>query len=214
MSDKKFKIKVCGMREKENIHALAELHPDFIGFIFYPGSKRYVGDNFDVQLIQHLPSAIAKTGVFVNEKAEIVIQKAKQYDLHFVQLHGHESAAFCQQLKEAGLAVIKVFSIKDQFDFGILNDYEAFCSYFLFDTKGKDLGGNGVKFDWEVLQNYKGKLPYLLSGGIGPEDAEALKALPIQPTGIDINSCFEEAPALKNIDLLKQFFKELEYDKK
>lgn len=195
-------IKICGMKYPDNIVELGTLLPDYMGFIFWDKSSRY----FNGQ-IPELPKSIKKTGVFVNETVENVVQKVLQYDLQAVQLHGEESVAFCAELRKSllkNIEIIKVFSILDTFDFAVLEPFELVCDYFLFDTKGKLPGGNGTTFDWKVLQQYPSSKPFFLSGGIGPEELEAVSEilktnLPVH--AIDVNSKFEIEPGLKNITL-------------
>ena len=203
------KLKVCGMKYVNNLMMVAQLQPDHMGFIFYDKSKR----NFE-GVIPKLPKGIKKTGVFVNEYIEIVVSLAQEYQLEALQLHGDESVEYIQELKShlPKVEIIKVFGIKDSFDFSILESYLEEVDYFLFDTKGKERGGNGVKFDWSVLQNYPFEKPFFLSGGIGPSDVEQIKK--IQNSGLpvyalDINSKFESKPGVKNIKEIKKFKKDL-----
>lgn len=213
------KLKVCGMKNVENLQSIAELQPDYMGFIFYEKSKR----NFE-GIIPELPKNIKKTGVFVNEYVEIVISLVEEYELEAIQLHGDESVEYIRELKsyfkdrkalrqaQCDIEMIKVFGIKDQFDFSILEAYLSEVDYFLFDTKGKERGGNGEKFDWSVLKNYPYQKPFFLSGGIGPEDIREIKK--IQDSGlpvyaIDINSRFETQPGMKNIKEVKKFKNDL-----
>src|SRR5690606_5663350 len=161
------RIKVCGM--KLNVHEVAALYPDYLGFIFWGPSKRFFEGP-----IPELPVDIKKVGVFVDAPLEEILKKIKEYDLQIVQLHGKESPSFCKELKKHSVNIIKVFSIHDGFDFGTLEPYENTCDYFLFDTKGKLPGGNGYKFDWRVLKNYPSTKPFFLSGGIGLEEVEQI----------------------------------------
>jgi len=196
------KIKVCGMCDKENIQNLLVLKPDFIGFIFYKKSKRFVTKFPEVEI----PSTIKKVGVFVNETIDEVLSAVEKFQLNVVQLHGNESPTYCKLLKEANLMVFKAFSVNDAFDFSQTEAYQAICDYFLFDTKGKDYGGNGIKFNWQILKNYKGNTPFLLSGGITKIDADEIKKMSHKLfAGIDINSGFEIKAALKNINDIKEF---------
>ena len=211
------KIKVCGMRNSENISSLLTLKPDFVGFIFYDKSKRFVKDFPQVQF----PSTTKKVGVFVNETIEEVLRIVEKYQLDFVQLHGNETSEYCENLCHLersrkvvsgshSLGIIKAFSVDKNFNFNDTKPFETICNYFLFDTKGKDYGGNGVKFNWGILQNYKGETPYFLSGGIGLDDKdELLSFLGRQESkhcyAVDVNSGFEIEPGLKNIEKLKEF---------
>jgi len=199
------RIKICGMKYPENILEVGALLPDYMGFIFWEKSARY----FDGE-IPNLPESIQKVGVFVNASLDEILDNIEKYDLQAVQLHGQESVEFCENLKKNTpklIDIIKVFSILDTFDFGILNSYEKVCDFFLFDTKGKLPGGNGTTFDWKVLEQYPSTKPFFLSGGIGIEEmatvTEILKTkLPIY--AIDVNSKFEIESGLKNINLLKK----------
>jgi phosphoribosylanthranilate isomerase len=207
------KLKVCGMRESANLQSLIALEPDFIGFIFYNKSKRFVSDFPQVEI----PLYIKKVGVFVNETAENILEIVKNHNLDYVQLHGDETPAFCSKLAKneevnAGflesfqLGVIKAFSVDEDFDFSIIEEFEQYCDYFIFDTKGENYGGNGVKFNWEILKNYKGNTPFLLSGGISKIDSTEINKINYKTfVGIDVNSGFELKPGLKNIEDIKEF---------
>lgn len=200
------KIKVCGMRELENIIQLKELAPDYLGFIFYPKSPRYV-ETIDKSLLSLLPP-IKKTAVFVNASLDEVITIIKEYRFEAIQLHGNESSDYCSEIKKEGVEVIKAFGIHEKFDWKLLEPYLDTVDYFLFDTYTSAHGGSGKTFKWEVLKNYPFKKPYFLSGGIGPDNIES--ALTIQDErlyGLDLNSKFEDSPGLKNIELLKTVLK-------
>lgn len=194
------------MKYRENIEAIAGLQPDYMGFIFYEKSKR----NFE-GIIPEIPKSIKKTGVFVNEYPEIVVSLVEEYQLKAIQLHGDESPEYIKGLKSHLLnktEIIKVFGVKDEFDFHDLQPYLELVDFFLFDTKGKERGGNGVKFNWKVLEKYPFEKPFFLSGGIGIEDAVQLKEikstkLPI--FAVDINSKFEIEPGLKDTKKVKSF---------
>ena len=196
----KIKLKICGMKNLENILQVSELLPDFLGFIFWEKSTRY----FDGD-IPKLPESIQKVGVFVNETIENVVFKIQKHQLQIIQLHGNESAAYCSELKKQNIKIIKVFSIADDFDFEDLKPFEAVADYFLFDTKGKLPGGNGTKFNWKILKDYDSEKPFFLSGGIETDEIENIKNLNLPIFGIDINSKFEMEPGLKNVALIKQF---------
>lgn len=199
------KLKVCGMKYEDNIRAIAELQPDYMGFIFYEKSKR----NFENQ-IPELSEGIKKTGVVVNMPVAQITRKIDQHNLQAIQLHGDESVDEIKELrsKKPNIEILKVFGIKDEFDFTILEKYADEVDYFLFDTKGRERGGNGVKFDWSVLKKYHLEKPFFLSGGISPDDIDAIKeitqsGLPVY--GVDINSKFEIEPGLKNTEAVKGF---------
>ncbi len=218
-------LKVCGMKYQDNIQQVAALQPDYLGFIFYDKSARHFNS-----IIPNLPESIKRVGIFVNANLDEVIEKIKTHNLQAVQLHGDESAEYCEALKkrhsefiseshhenlkqvliDKTIEIIKVFSIKKEFNFDVLKPYEAVCDYFLFDTKGKLPGGNGYTFDWNVLKNYPSTKPFFLSGGIGLEEVENLKQFQQSKASkycyaIDVNSRFEIEPGLKNIELLKKF---------
>ena len=203
------KLKVCGMKYQDNIEAVANLQPDFLGFIFHEQSPRHFEG-----IIPELSKSIHKVGVFVDETVEFVSNQIEKHKLSVIQLHGHESPETCRLLKSTKAKVIKVFSIKDEFDFSVLAIYEDVCDYFLFDTKGKLPGGNGYTFDWSVLNNYPSTKPFFLSGGIGLNQIEKLKEFQTSETSkycyaIDVNSKFEIEAGLKNIEQLKEFKSQL-----
>jgi phosphoribosylanthranilate isomerase len=200
------KLKVCGMRDEKNLSNLIELQPDFIGLIFHEKSPR----NISKPILLDLPSNILFTGVFVNKSEDFITQKIAEYGLESIQLHGTESPDFCKKIKESNQKVIKAFNIHPEFDFSALDEYTPYCDYFLFDAFGKDAGGNGITFDWNILNNYKGKTPFLLSGGIDGNMTKNLKEInhPMFK-GVDINSKFESAYAYKDIKKVKQFSDEL-----
>jgi phosphoribosylanthranilate isomerase len=213
------KLKICGMREAENIGAIAALEPDYMGLIFFEGSPRNVAEEIKV-----LTSGIKRTGVFVNASEEEIIQKVEDYGLEAVQLHGEESAELCKNLKkhfsEAGkpVEIIKVFGIKEDFNFDRLKPYEEIVDFFLFDTRGKNRGGNGITFDWELLKEYPSTTPFFLSGGIGIGEVAAIRSFYSYFKrnnnqelfyGIDVNSKFETVPGMKDPAALKKFREEL-----
>jgi len=192
-------IKVCGMRAPGNIRAADALHPDLMGFIFYEKSPRSVR-----QLPGFMPEHAQRVGVFVNHGNEFILAKAEEFGLTYAQLHGNETPEQCKQLKEHGLKVIKAFSIATAEDFGKVGQYEGICDFYVFDTKTPSVGGSGKSFDWQLLENYKGTTPFLLSGGIGP-DTDLTKAKHPMLAGYDLNSRFESEPGLKNINELESF---------
>jgi phosphoribosylanthranilate isomerase len=205
------KVKVCGMKYSENMEQVATLRPDYLGFIFWKPSKRYFEG-----VIPDLPKNIKKVGVFVDASQEEILQKIKQYQLTAIQLHGKEDVMYCRQLHSDAkginpkISLIKVFSIKNEFNFDLLKEFESVCDYFLFDTKGELPGGNGYVFNWEILKNYPSKTPYFLSGGIGLEETDKLIEFFASPASklchaIDVNSKFETAPGVKNKEMLATF---------
>ncbi len=188
------------MKYPENILEVSTLLPDYLGFIFWEKSSRY----FDLE-IPKIPESIKKVGVFVNATLEEILLKIKKYNLNLVQLHGNESPEFCKELKKSTIKIIKVFSVNDDFNFSALEPFEAVCDYFLFDTKGKLPGGNGITFNWQILKKYHSRKPFFLSGGIGLDDIKNIKKLNLPIYAIDVNSKFEIEAGLKNIELLKSF---------
>ncbi len=228
---RRMRLKVCGMKYPKNILEVEALQPDYLGFIFYEKSKR----NFE-GIIPNISTSIKKTGIFVNEMIEIVVSLIEEYQLDVVQLHGDETVNYIKDLKhqigqsreqfkeESKLSkkkrkignkpieIIKVFSVGNSFNFDILNPYEHIVDYFLFDTKGKERGGNGAIFDWKILEKYPFTKPYFLSGGIGLEEKEGLLSFLQKPAykycyAIDINSKFEIEAGLKSVKKIKEFKK-------
>lgn len=218
-------IKVCGMRDADNIRAVEQLLTEhaalpsslatnrsasapqppavWMGFIFWPHSNRYV-----CEIPDYMPVNAKRVGVFVDQDAETVVRIARDYALDIIQLHGHESPKYVSQLHQ--WTTIKAFNIATASDLSATAPYEGIVDYFLFDTKGKAVGGNGEKFRWSVLSHYDGHTPFLLSGGIGPQDAARIKAFQHPMfAGIDLNSRFEMAPGIKDTEALRAFLNEL-----
>ena len=209
MESKERLVKVCGMKYPGNIQAVAALHPDFMGFIFYTKSPRFA-EPLSLETLAAIPASIKKIGVFVNEDLENILTVVYKYKLNGVQLHGSEMVSMCAQLKEAGLIVIKAFPIAEAINFIPAKRYEGVCDYFLFDTKTDAYGGSGLKFNWGMLDEYRGETPFLLSGGIAAEDVESIQKINHPKfAGIDLNSKFEIQPGEKDIQLLNTFLKEL-----
>lgn len=203
------KLKVCGMRDAENINRLAQLKPDYIGFIFYPQSKRYA-DKLESKVLQALPPSIKKTGVFVNASLEEIAEKIEQFKLDAVQLHGQETPEFCKQLKPFNIEIIKAFGVNNDFDFGSLENFDSVCDYFLFDTKTELHGGSGKTFDWSILKRYTLNKPYFLSGGLSAENIREIKSInDSRLFALDLNSRFELQPGLKDIEKLTTVFNEI-----
>ena len=203
-------VKVCGMRDAAALAAVAALGPDFLGFIFAPKSPRFVGDVLAPELVRALPPTIWKVGVFVNETTENMLAAAHRFGLAAVQLHGHEAPAQCEELGEAGLLVMKAFSVGTAVDFDALLPYVPYCDFFLFDTKGAAPGGNGAVFDWKLLQAYNLPVPYFLAGGLGLEHAAELAALHLPGlAGVDLNSSYETAPGVKDAGRVGQMLQAL-----
>lgn len=204
---RELKIKVCGIKFTENREQVEKLGVNFLGHIFYEPSKRFIGDAPEAGLFN---SEKPKVGVFVDENAFEILGLAKNLGFEYVQLHGNENPKTCGILKNQGLKIIKAFNLNDSFKFGDTKKWEKVANYFLFDTKTNQPGGSGQKFDWSILDKYKGHTPFFLSGGIGPDDAKSIKEINHPKlTGVDLNSGFEDEPGLKNIEKLKQFITEL-----
>ena len=198
--------KVCGMRNKANVEALSKLPVHMVGLNFYPPSKRYINIDHATNSFDSLSEDIELVGVFVQEEFDIVTDYINGYQLDYVQLHGGESSLYCNCMKELA-GVIKVFSVDSSFDFSVTDEFEG-MDYFLFDTKTEDYGGSGKKFSWNKLKEYKGSTPFLLAGGITPDDGEEIMKLDHkQFAGVDLNSRFEDSPAIKNIELIDKFIK-------
>ena len=199
------------MRDADNIREVEALGIDYMGFIFWPKSSRYVSE-----MPAYLPTKCKRVGVFVDASIGDVMTIAEQYQLDLIQLHGQESPSYITQLRphlsllNSKISIIKALNIATTADLANAKQYEGIVDYLLFDTKGKSVGGNGEKFDWSVLSAYTGNTPFLLSGGIGPDDAERVKAFNHPKCiGIDLNSKFELSPALKDVNKLQEFIKEL-----
>lgn len=204
---KPFCVKVCGMREPDNIRAIASLRPDAMGFIFYRKSKRYMADTLCPSVVHQLSHSIQRVGVFVNADTEEMVEQCKRYKLSTVQLHGDETPEQVCSLRAAAphLVLWKAFGLSSSFDFLQIASYEPFCDAFLFDTKTVGYGGSGETFDWSLLASYPGSLPYWLSGGLGPEHVSALLSLKQYTIyGVDLNSQLEVAPGLKSVETTRQ----------
>lgn len=200
---KNLELKVCGMRDRTNILEVAVLEPDYMGFIFYPGSKRFVGNDFTVPA--ELPASIRRVGVFVNQPVEQILHVVISNRLDFVQLHGNESAGACREIRQSGVGVIKGFTIGPSFDFHNVRLFVDVADYFLFDAKGDHFGGNGVTFDWSRLNQYDQRVPFFLSGGISPgniSDVTNLRAPHLH--AIDVNSRVESEIGIKDVSLIEK----------
>lgn len=222
-------VKVCGMRDGENIRQVAELGVDWIGMIFWAKSPRNVTmipthagiipDRADVQCSTSNVQW-KRVGVFVDEMAQNVVTRVVNFKLDMVQLHGHETPTLIRNLRRTldpdikpGIQFIKAISVSGRDDIATYRDYEDCVDYFLFDTQCKSVGGSGKQFDWSVLDAYDGDKPFLLSGGIGPDDAERVKAFRHPKCiGIDLNSRFETEPGMKDIAALRSFLSQLSQD--
>ncbi len=201
MDQSKLKLKVCGLKYTDNVSDIIALKPDYIGFIFYPKSSRFVENFPNIQHNKHTK----RVGVFVNENVENILDKKERYNLDTIQLHGNETPELCEKIRNYA-SVIKAFSITSSKDINNCQKFVNKVDLFLFDTQTDGYGGSGKKFDWSVLNEYKLSTPFMLSGGIGPKDVESILALNHpQLVGIDINSKFETKPGLKNTKLVKEF---------
>lgn len=191
------------MRDPDNIREVAACAPDFMGFIFYSGSQRFVGNDFEIP--GDFPSKINRVGVFVQESTSTILKLAELHQLSVIQLHGGESVAQCKELKEQGLHVIKVFSVGDGSDFSSVKEFVSVADYFLFDTKSNTYGGSGKTFDWLLLNHYTENKPFFLSGGLTPLNfKKALTYRSKNLIGLDFNSGLEIKPGIKNRVLVKE----------
>ena len=207
------------MRDAKNISNLLTFPIDWMGLIFYEKSRRNVPNSAAEGILAASEGKVDRVGVFVNEDIGVVVQKVAKFKLKYVQLHGKESPDYCydllaQSAKTFGcddeLKIIKAFSVDEQFDFAVTQNYTPYVNYFLFDTKGKNPGGNGFAFDWELLKKYKEKIPFLLSGGLDEFSATAINDLSLpQLAGVDINSKFEIEPGLKDVAKVSRFVEKI-----
>lgn len=216
------------MRDADNIRAVAALDIDFLGFIFYPKSPRYTPKAIpEAELIADTATTARhdniewrkpqRVGVFVDETPQAIIAHIHNDQLDYVQLHGHELPEMIDNLKRTvipdirhSLKVIKAFSISKPDDLLQTKAYEGIADLFLFDTPTESYGGSGKKFDWQMLQAYDGHTPFLLSGGIGPEDIDRIRTFEHPHCiGIDLNSRFETAPGIKDVEALRRFTEKL-----
>ena len=233
-------IKVCGMRDAQNIREVSQLGVDMIGMIFYPKSSRYVemqsshagiipdyakedigasdSSGSSSESVSTSSKSPARVGVFVDDMVQNIVTRVVNYHLDYVQLHGNEPREMCENLRSTldpdirpGIKIIKAISVSDASDIQKYKEYVGAVDLFLFDTKCKTVGGSGQQFDWQVLEQYDGEVPFLLSGGIGPEDASRLHAFHHPKCiGIDLNSRFEIEPGVKDVEKLKGFLNEIQ----
>ena len=216
-------IKVCGMRDARNIREVSQLGVDMIGMIFYPKSPRYVEmqsshagiipdyvkEDFNIKSAK----SPARVGVFVDDMVQNIVTRVVNYHLDYIQLHGNEPREMCENLRatldpdiQPGIKIIKAISVSDASDIQKYKEYVGAVDLFLFDTKCKTVGGSGRQFDWQVLEQYDGEVPFLLSGGIGPEDVARIHAFHHPKCiGFDLNSRFEIEPGVKDVEKLKGF---------
>lgn len=199
------------MKFPRNLAKVARLKPDYLGFIFYEKSPRFMQDTLAPEHLRSLPKRTKRAGVFVDADTAYMLDMAQRYGLHVLQLHGNESPEQCRQLKSKGYQITKVFSIgKEDFDFTALKPYKPYADYFLFDTKGRQPGGNGITFDWSKLRQYNNKLPFFLSGGVSLDNIDQLRALNyLNLHAVDVNSQFEIEPGMKDIDKLKMLVEQM-----
>ncbi len=204
------KLKICGLTEKKNIEMVQRYQPDYLGFIFYPPSPRYIAKwrtKEFMETIKQIPSTIKRCGVFVDASLADILEVIKSFDLQVIQLHGKESPAFCTGLKTlCNLPIIKAFGIDENFDFQSLKAFNEVADYFLFDTQTQLKGGSGKMFDWTLLANYQEDKPYFLSGGIGLSELDQMSQLKDERCfAIDVNSKLESAPGIKDPEKVKDF---------
>lgn len=198
----KLRAKVCGMKEPSNIEAVAKLNVDYMGFIYYEKSPRFVGENFEAP---ETPDRIQRVGVFVNHSVNFIFKEIERNGLQVVQLHGDESPEVCANIKSKGITVIKVFSIGGGFDFEATKPYHYSADYFLFDTKGANYGGTGRKYDWSLLEKYSQPTPFFLSGGLSDENIEQVSNIKnLQLYGVDLNSGVEDGVGVKSLERVKK----------
>jgi len=198
------KIKICGLKYENNIRGVADLAPDYMGFIFYRNSSRYAAEELTPIQTSGMVENVIKVGVFVNEEFQMIKQICLDFQIDTVQLHGTESPVLCQKLKDFGYSVIKSFGIYDEFDFEELNAYEKHCDFFLFDIKTSTYGGSGKRFEWDLLKQYQLNIPYFLSGGITLNDLDEIKTIKDKNLfAIDVNSRFEIEAGLKDTSKVK-----------
>jgi len=201
-------VKVCGMRDPQNLEQVCNLAPEYVGFIFYARSGRFVGRRPDPALFDIPGAGIKKVGVFVDEELSVVRRAVARYGLHAVQLHGGESPDYCQNLSGEQVEVIKVLDPRSSRS--ELERYGGTVDLFLFDSAGAGHGGSGLKFDWTLLEDLHPGAPFLLSGGIGPGDVPPVRSLRLNGMkGVDVNSRFEHSPGMKNVELLRNFINEI-----
>lgn len=196
------------MKYEANINEVSALAPNFMGFIFYPKSKRFVGLDFENSHLQNIHNTITKVAVFVNAQPHEITEFSRLYGIETIQLHGDESPEFCRELKKEKFKIIKAFGVDEEFDFKTLNNYTDAVDYFLFDTKTSDYGGSGKAFNWHTLEKYTLEKPFFLSGGLSNTNlAEVNNLQHPQLFAVDLNSKFETEPGLKNTEMLEEAFK-------
>jgi len=201
------KVKVCGLTDATDMEGLLSANLDYLGFICYSKSKRWIAES---TIAQKKYGTAKRVGVFVNEEIDRVVEIAKKNNFDVIQLHGDESPEYCSRLNELGFQVIKVFGVDEEFDFDTTLYYKKVADFFLFDTKGEQRGGNGYPFNWDKLQEYKGNTPFFLSGGIEPKSIASINKLNHPKLhAVDINSRFEISPGEKDVAQIKNFVNEI-----
>jgi phosphoribosylanthranilate isomerase len=204
-------IKVCGLNDRDNIMAISKLDVHLIGFIFYKASPRYFNNALSFEEVRKIPKTIKKVGVFVNEPVYSILNTVAHYDLDLVQLHGEESVNDCKQLLPF-VKVIKAIPVKDESSLSLIDKYKDACNYFLFDTATPDYGGSGKTFNRDLLKEIEIPKPFIISGGISPENYEGLVGLNLKNfMGIDINSKFEITAGIKNIEKINLLLKQKDH---
>lgn len=204
------RIKVCGLRDSDNLLALMALQPDYVGFIFHEASPRFAGETLDPELVKNLPRTVKKVGVFVNASIDQIVRTVKRHGLDYAQLHGDETPDFCRNLQFKGINIIKAFSIDAEFNFTKLNNFKPHCDFFLFDAKGTSRGGNGQTFDWSLLRRYDNEKPFFLAGGIDLDNAgQAAELTGLKLHALDVNSRFETAPGVKDLDKVRRLMEKV-----
>jgi len=205
---RKLQIKVCGMCDPLNLEQVCALVPEYVGFIFYPPSNRFVGQHPDPVLFEIPGPGIKKVGVFVDEELSQVRKTIDLFGLDAVQLHGGEKASYCRQLSGKAVEVFK--ALEPHTPHLELEKYLEVVDHLLFDSAASGKGGTGQKFDWKLLEDLPLSASFLLSGGIDPRDAGLIRTLDLQGLmGVDVNSRFELSPGLKDIKSLKEFVIEI-----
>ena len=200
------KLKVCGLTQLSQIQELISLNIDFLGFIFYEKSSRFVLNHLSLEDISKINHQ-GKVGVFVNETVEKIVEISEKANLNLVQLHGDENEIFILELRKSlkkEIKLIKVFRVGETFNFQF-SIFNSLVDYFLFDTDSKAFGGTGKTFDWQILNEIEIPNPYFLSGGISLENIHQLSNIKHHPFALDINSKFETEPGIKDLEKIKIF---------
>jgi len=207
-------VKVCGMTNVENVQKVCRFSPDYLGFIFYSKSPRYVGENPDLELFESVPLEVNKVAVFVNEEFEKILELTEKYGIDFIQLHGEESIEMCQLLKRNGKQVIKAIPGNKLHDSMMISNYAEATDYLLFDTPIASYGGSGTKFDWSVFEKFESPAPYFVSGGIAHDDVDEILRMNYKNLfAIDVNSKFELVPGFKDDRMVGSFINRMRNEK-